>query len=182
MKLSILILTLKSRKRHLSNLIRILSKQLDPSVEILTETDNGEKRIGEKRNILLNRAKGEYIAFIDDDDEVSEDYVKKVLKAIESKPDCCSLTGLITTNNESPAVFRHSLEYDAWRDNCDGTIKYERPPNHLNAIKREIAIKYSFIPVNHGEDREWSDRIKHELKTESNIDGVIYHYKFISNK
>lgn len=39
------------------------------------------------RNIGLNHAKGKYIAFIDSDDMVSENYISKILKVIEKEPD-----------------------------------------------------------------------------------------------
>jgi len=40
--------------------------------------------IGAKRNQLLHRAKGDYVAFVDDDDLVSSDYVNKVLSAVST--------------------------------------------------------------------------------------------------
>lgn len=183
MKLSILIPSLKSRANYLTNLMALLKPQVTDDVELIVEVDNGEITIGEKRNKLLKRAKGKYIAFVDDDDEVSKDYISKILEAIEREPDCCSLTGVITFDGVNPKIFEHSLKYSSWRDNSDNEpIKYERNPNHLNAIKKEIAIKYDFIPVNYGEDRDWSMRIFPELKTEATINGVIYHYKYRSNK
>jgi len=184
MKLSILILTLKNRKKHLSNLFRIITKQIVEGVEVLTETDNGETPIGLKRNNILKRSKGEYVVFIDDDDEVSDDYIQKILKAIKTNPDCCSLTGEITIDNGEPEIFEHSIKYSEWKTVEGQVPKYERYPNHLNVIKRDIAIKYDFIPVNHGEDLDWSTRIFRtgDLKTEATIEGVIYKYKFISRK
>ena len=182
-KLSILICTLKSRFEYFNELMLLLIPQKTSEIEILSEIDSGEMTIGEKRTKLMNLSKGEYIAFIDDDDEVSKDYVSKILKAIESKPDCTSLTGVITHDGINPELFCHSIKYKQWQTNTNNEpIKYERNPNHLNAIKRDIAIKYSFIPVNHGEDQDWSMRIQNELKTETEIEGVIYHYKYISNK
>lgn len=181
MKLSILICSLNSRGNYLTNLLALLKQQLTDDVEVIIEKDNGEMTIGEKRNKLVQQAKGKYIAFIDDDDEISRDYVSKILKAIESEPDCCSLTGVITWDDTNPEIFEHSLKYKEWRT-TDNPIKYERNPNHLNAIKRSIAIKYDFIPVSHGEDRDWSMRILGDLTTEAQIDGVIYHYKFRTNK
>lgn len=183
MKLSILICSLTKRKEFLNNLINLLIPQLNDQVEVLIQNDDGTLKIGEKRTKLINMASGTYVAFIDDDDEVSKDYVAKIMDAVKSSPDCCSLTGVITWNGVNPEIFEHSLKYNAWKDNTNNEpIKYERPPNHLNAIKREIAIKYDFVPINHGEDREWSMRVLPELKTESTIEGVIYHYKYISNK
>lgn len=183
MKLSILICSIHSRASYLTNLLAILEPQLTHDVEVLVELDSGESTIGEKRNTLVQAAQGEYISFIDDDDEVSSNYVYKILQAIKSRPDCCSLTGVITWDGNNPEVFEHSIKYPTWKTNSNNEpIKYERNPNHLNAIKRSIAIRYDFIPINHGEDRDWSMRIQDELKTESTIDGVIYHYKFVSNK
>ena len=94
-KLSILICTIIERKNLLNRLLNILNKQKTDDVEVLVESDNKQISIGEKRNKLLNKAVGDYVAFIDDDDLVSDDYVKKVLQAIESKPDCCGMEGLV---------------------------------------------------------------------------------------
>ena len=185
MKLSILVPTLKSRTRYLSNLIAILQPQLNDDVELLINSDDGKKTIGDKRNELLKESKGDYIAFVDDDDEVSKDYVSKILEAIRSEPDNCSLLGIMTTNDIRPELFCHSIKYGAYKTNTDDEpIKHERYPNHLNPIKRDIAIKYSFVPINHGEDTEWATQIfkAGELKTEVEIKEVLYHYKYRTDK
>ena len=67
----------------LNELLHRLEIQMTPEVEIVKFIDKGELTIGAKRNQLVKRSKGEYIAFIDDDDLVSFDYVSKILKAIE---------------------------------------------------------------------------------------------------
>ena len=76
MKLSILILTIPNRKRMFDKLISELNNQFTDEkfipfedYEILIQSDT-DKTIGEKRNELLQRARGEYIAFIDDDDMI----------------------------------------------------------------------------------------------------------------
>jgi hypothetical protein len=180
-KLSILICSTFDRSVYFNNLISIIAPQLTDEVEVLHEIDNREITIGDKRNKLIERSKGEYITFVDDDDEVSKDYVKLILKAIESSPDCCSLNGIYTVNDRNPELFCHSIKYNEWKT-TNNTIKYERNPNHLNAIKRSIAVKYKFIPVNNGEDQDWSMRIQGELSTEVEIKEIIYHYKYRSNK
>jgi glycosyltransferase involved in cell wall biosynthesis len=92
MKLSILIPTLYERIDKLCELKaslfgQIMSNKVSDIVEVLELADNRQKTTGAKRNILLNMAKGDYIAFIDDDDAISNDYIKLVLKAIETNPD-----------------------------------------------------------------------------------------------
>ena len=115
MKLSILICSLEDRLVQLQQLRTKLIDQSDMDVvEILTETDAGEMHTGAKRNKLLLQAKGDYIAFVDDDDMVSDDYVSKILKAIETNPDCCGLEGIITTDGNNPHLFIHSVTCGSW--------------------------------------------------------------------
>ena len=181
MKLSILIPTLTTRAEYLTNLIAILQPQLNDDVELVINSDDGTKSIGEKRNELLMRAQGDYICFVDDDDEVSNKYVENILEALKSKPDCCSLTGVITWDDERPELFCHSIKYKEYKTNTNNEpIVYERYPNHLNAIKRSIAVKYSFMPIDYGEDTEWATQVFKggELKVEEEIKEVLYHYKF----
>lgn len=183
-KLSILIPTLVKRREFCKSLQWELAKQKTDEVEVLAYEDSGEKTIGEKRNQLLEWAKGEYVAFIDDDDTVSKDYIELVLKGIKEGKDCISLRGVITFDGENPEIFEHSIKYDEYRTNDTGVPKYERFPNHLNAIKASIAKQFKFPEINHGEDTDWATQIKKSglIKTEHYIDKVIYHYQFVSRK
>jgi len=172
-RLSLLIPTLSKRSKLCQELTDELTRQLTTEVEFMLLPDSGQRTIGEKRNALLEAAVGDYIAFIDDDDMISPDYIEKVMTALEADPDCASLTGLIYDGSPSPRTFIHSIEYEGWysRDGVD-----YRYPNHLNAVRRKYAEKVGFPEISHGEDRAYSDRIQKYLKKESKIDGVIYHY------
>jgi len=180
-RLSILIPTLYERKESLRTLLENLSLQETKDIEILTWIDNRRLSIGAKRNILLGMAKGDFVAFVDDDDLVSDDYIEKILAGIETNPDCCSLQGEIsqTVNrgkiNQARVtrVFKHSIEYETWFR--DKNIYY-RCPNHLNAIKRDLALQVGFPETNKGEDRDFSLKIQPILKTEAKIKGTIYYY------
>lgn len=179
MRLSILICSLKHRETELNRLLTILNPQLTVDVEVLVETDGGELTIGGKRNILLNKAVGDYVCFIDDDDIVSNDYVSKILKAIETNPDCVGIEGEVTFNGNKPKKFIQSIRYNKWFE--ENNI-YCRCPNHLSPVKREIALQVMFPEISFQEDRVYSARIYSYLKKESFIDGIIYFYKFIKNK
>jgi glycosyltransferase involved in cell wall biosynthesis len=179
MKLSILIPTLESRKEKMRKLryklywyIGVL-RGYGAGIEVLEELDNGELSVGAKRQKLLERAQGDYICFIDDDDMVPDDYVEKVLKAIETEPDCCSLTGELHWPNGGIERFEHSIKHDKWEKKDNVYLRY---PNHLNAVKRELALQTGFKDMGHGEDRDYSDRLKPLLQSEAEIEGVIYHY------
>lgn len=173
-RLSILICSLESRAEKLQRLLDVLNDQITNEVEILYYIDNGEVTIGEKRNELVALAKGDYIAFVDDDDMVSGDYVEKVLGALASDPDCASLTGIIYFASGASRIFDHSIKHGGWFTGPDGN--YYRTPNHLNAIKASLVRRFPFKPVNHGEDQHFSNLIKVVLATEARIDGEIYYY------
>ena len=193
-KLSILICSIKGREEILNNLLSLLEGQITDDVEILIEVDNKEITIGEKRNVLLKRARGDYIAFVDDDDLISNDYVSKILAAIETSPDCCGIEGEIDhmkvkrpESNERrrqprhryyrcKQKFVHSNQYTKWYEKNN---IYYRCPNHLNPIKRELAGQIMFPEMSQGEDKDFSLRILPLLKTEVFIKGIIYYYRAI---
>lgn len=183
-ELSILVCTTDSRKHFLDRLIGAIKPQLTSNVELLIESDDGTMKIGRKRNILLDRAKGNYICFFDDDDMPSNDYVRKILNAIKSSPDCCSLEGIFTEDGNNPTPFRHSLKYSKWETiKENGRLVHLRMPNHLNAVRRDIALKVRFNDkLSKGEDRDYSKRLRPYLSHESIIDGVIYHYLYQNAK
>ena len=154
-----------------------LNKQIGKkNVEVLSITDNRQLSIGQKRNMLLIQSAGEYVSFIDDDDSISSDYVEKVLSAVSQNPDCSSLTGEVVFSDGYSRPFIHSLRYDKWVDDHEKKVYY-RPPNHLNAVRRQIAFKVGFPSINSGEDRAFSMGILPFLKKESRIEGVIYRYQ-----
>jgi glycosyltransferase involved in cell wall biosynthesis len=182
MLFSILIPTLESRKEQFNRLYEKLGKQiaknsLASEVEVLYFLDNKEHLLGFKRNKLIEMAKGRFVAFVDDDDDVSEDYVLLICHAIKGNPniDCVGIKGIITFGGKKPHVFIHSLRYKEYFSRR-GT--YFRPPYHLNPIKREIACKYQFEYINYSEDIDWAMRICSDqaLQKEYFIDDVIYFY------
>lgn len=186
MKLSILIPSLYNRAGMLLSLLGSLEQQINDNgvaaeVELLVELDSGEKSIGEKRNTLLQKAKGDYLCFVDDDDSVSIDYIKLVMEGIKTNPDCCSLNGLITFNGGGGKLFRHSIKNKSYHEEDNIYLRF---PNHLNTIKSDIAKLFKFPEINHSEDTAFAVQVFNSglLKTEYNIPSIIYFYNYISNK
>jgi hypothetical protein len=185
--LSILICSLFERELFLSTLYEEFKKQIGnqmANVELVVLITDKTISIGEKRNWLLNKANGEYLCFFDDDDMPTPNYIQLLVKALQGKPDCCSLKGIITFDGQNPEVFEHSIKYKEWKTTSNDNPKYERPPNHLNAIKSEIAKRFEFPEINHGEDSHWSEAIFKSglIQTESYIGEVLYNYLYISKK
>jgi len=171
-KLSILICTIAGREASLSRLLKILEGQTNEQIEILIEKDKRRLTVGAKRNILLKRAQGQYVCFIDDDDTVSEDYVSQILEALKTNPDVVGIKGRITRRKETN-LFIHSMQYKTWFKRRD---IYYRCPNHLNPVKRTLALRIGFPNKNTGEDMDYSQRLLPLLKREFRIEKIIYFY------
>jgi hypothetical protein len=183
---SILICTLKSRHSKFYELYKHLLKQINDlgmqdKIEILFCSDDKNITVGKKRNILLENAKGDYVAFADDDDWLSDDYVARIYEALLNKPDCVSLVGEITFDGKDPHLFIHSLRYNSWYEE-NGV--YYRFPNHLNPIKRSIATQFKYPEINCSEDYQWAEKVFNSglLKNEVYLDEPYYFYRFNSKE
>lgn len=182
LKFSILICTLDERSEQFKKLFLKLVNQIEKynlvsEVEVVFFKDNRNYSIGFKRNALLQAAKGAYIAFVDDDDQIADNYVQLIYKALKSNPDCVSLNGLITFNSKNPRKFIHSLKYKTW---FEKNSVYYRCPNHLNPIKSSIAKQFKFPETNFGEDADWSMQICKSglLKKEVDVKSTYYFYTY----
>jgi glycosyltransferase involved in cell wall biosynthesis len=180
MILSILICSLHSRSESLKLLLEHLHNQIEDSdlVEILTDVDNKEKSTGKKRNDLVNRAKGQYIVFIDDDDWVNDYYVQRMLLACMSGCDCVAINGKMTTDGGKEIAWRLSKDYENITVKENSKDVYLRKTNHITAVKRELALKAPFPNKSNAEDKSYSDAVNQFLKTEHRISLPMYHYRF----
>ena len=193
MSISILIPTLPARRDNFAMLLHHLQDQIrnnkaEHRVEILFDaTPQGKITIGEKRQRLIERARMDYVVFIDDDDWVSHDYIESVLHGIKSNPDCIGIVGWYYVDGTYQKPFRHSIYCGV--DNTgnpyfETSEEYKRCPNHLNPIKRSIANKFHFQLSNFGEDTDFAMQMYNAkvLQTEWTIDRVLYFYRYQSNK
>lgn len=156
-----------------------LRPQIRNDIEVLTHSDSGRMTIGEKRNKLLEIAKGEYVIFIDDDDLIANNYVQKILEKIEKKPDCISISGVyVDMDNGITKFFKHGLKYK-WGKEKEVLV---RPPTHICAIKKDIAKKVRFPSMNYGEDKHYSDGVIKMCKVDEMVEEPIYFYLYTRKK
>jgi len=187
--LSICVCTILERKdmyislsNKIMNQIHKVSKKYNYDVANLYTHANNHLDIGTKRNNLLNDVQGHYIVFIDDDDDISDDYVELIIDAIISNEnvDCIGIKGIITTDNIETKKWEISKDFGSWYESNN---VYYRTPNHISPIKTELArLSGGFPPLKQGEDYQYSMNVLPLLKTEIKIDKEIYHYQYNSKK
>jgi|GEM_PF-3170304 len=179
--LSILIPTTPDRSGFLSRLMSILNRQNNGRFEVVVCEDRKQSTIGEKRNILLREARGEWICFADDDDEVVPDYIPAIWPGLTDENDVVALHILYYENGVFRGNSFHSLKYDSWSENR-AKREYYRCPNHLNPVKKTHALAAGFPEKNHGEDHVYSLNLRPFLKKEYNANKPLYKYLFRSSK
>jgi glycosyltransferase involved in cell wall biosynthesis len=155
---------------------QIKENNLLDQIEIVSNGAGRELTLGKKRNLLMEEAKGEYIIFVDADDDVADNYIKELYEASRSGYDTASMDILMTTDGVKPQMCYHSLKNKHWFEHND---VYYRSVTQFNLIKRHLAIEASFPEnIKYGDDHEFSNRVTKLCKTEYKIKDIIYYYKF----
>jgi glycosyltransferase involved in cell wall biosynthesis len=179
---SVLIPTMPGREQGLQRLMNSLYEKVgriapDLRMEICMDFDNRESSIGMKRQRLLERAKGKYLSFIDDDDEITDAYIEDLWACIQGNYHTMRIRGQM-----SQYQFVHSVDIkltDMMATN-DEIPYFQRPPNHLNPMLSDVAKLIPFKNAVHGEDLDWTINLyKHRfLSYEYQSDPSRIHYVY----
>lgn len=177
--LSILVPSIPSRLEcYTLNLLERIEGQVGQlPVEVLCLIDNKKRSIGLKREALVQSARGKFVAFVDDDDEISNDYVDRLVTAINEAPDAdCIVFDTTCTLNDMPTVIvKHGIEYENTEVNANGAT---RKPWCCNAYSRAIAQSCHFPDASYGEDWYWVRQAYPQVKKQHRINATLYHYVF----
>jgi len=155
---SILIPTITGREATLQRLLASINEKklrICPGlcIEICLSFDNRDMSVGNKRQQLMKDARGKYMSFIDDDDDVTDAYFEDAKACIEGKYEVCRLRGQI-----KDFTFTHSIEYNETSMLAVGDV-FTRPPNHLNVMLTDAAKFVPFNDLKSGEDFDWAIRL-----------------------
>lgn len=191
MNLSVLIRTICGREDKFNYLVNSLLLQgdfteikdgwvdKDSGVEILFEKDNKEISVGAKAQKLIERATGQMVCFIDDDDAVPDYYIEELLNAIKSNPDCIGFK--IECYGTAPLVELASASnrWDSWAEDVGG-FRYVRTIYHKTPVRRSHALAIGYKDLRFAEDHDYSKRLKNSglLVNEVYIDKVMYYYQY----
>jgi hypothetical protein len=155
---SVLIPTMTGREDSVKWLITSINEKKNRvcpglKIEICLSFDNKEISIGKKRQQLMQDARGKYMSFIDDDDDVTDAYFEDAKACIEGKFQVCRLRGQI-----NQFTFTHSLEFNEMSMAAIGEV-FTRPPNHLNIMLTDAARFVPFNDMKLYEDFDWAIRL-----------------------
>ena len=143
-------------------------------VEWLVLADNRQWSIGEKRDALVQAARGRYVAFVDDDDDVTDDYCADILAAIDAhSPDVVTFLQASSYNGVLSTIeFRLQGQNAIYAPNR----VTKRAAWHVCAWRRELAKRIHFPATNYGEDWGWAMHLNAIATTEAHIPKILHSY------
>lgn len=155
---SVLIPTIPGREASLNALVASIHDKVaricpELRTEVKLAYDNREMSIGRKRQNLLQSARGKYMSFIDDDDEITDAYIEDLWACIRGNYQVMRLRGQI-----AQYTFTHSIEVKL-TDMMARDGAFVRPPNHLNPMMTDVAKIIHFKDAVQGEDLDWCIRL-----------------------
>ena len=163
-------------------------------VEILSLMDNKSLHIWEKRNKLMDIARGSHLTWLDDDDDVGDNYISKLTETIEANPnvDVISFDQICYLNGIEARVFAKmgNPHENVISDPHDPT-RYKdtlRPPYHWCCWRTSLASSESFrASFSHGdkgqstEDIDWLTRLYPKVEESIYLQGDYLHIYRWSN-
>ena len=175
--LTVVVPSMSSRMESLYTVLNDLFKQAEGKpVEVVCLLDNKKSNLSEKRNQALDKAKGRYTSFVDDDDKIEPDYVERLLEAIIANPkaDCIVFDVLVHGYTPEPKLCSYGIEYQ----HGENEKAYLRKPNHVMAYRTEISRKHKYrIDLSAiSEDTEWAERASKDIVNQVRVSKTLYHY------
>jgi len=202
--LSVLIPSVPSRVAKMQALFAKLHDQIGVRpVEVLCLLDNKKRTVGVKRGDLVAAARGLYVAFVDDDDDIADDYIYKLVERIKQETACppllwpevivfkqrCTFVNAKCIScleiDGPPFEIDHDINHEmqAVHQYPDGTWKdITRKPWHHNAWRADIAKSEPFPDTNFGEDGGWVSKLWPKVKIQAKIEGPPLHYYQFNGK
>ena len=178
----VLVPTMPGREALLSRLMTVLEPQFTHFPDACYVCDWGEGTIGAKRQRMMETSLADYVAFVDDDDMVSEDYLARIMPLLRKGPDVVGISMHVTIDGREwhPwPIFRHSMQFKEnfqWHGN-------DRTPHHLCPMRRTLAVESRFPDLMWGEDYNFALGVLPHLKTEEwSGEKPIYFYEYRSKK
>ena len=163
--------------RSTATLESLLEQARGRPVEVLALLDNRMRSIGLKRDALLHSSRGEYVAFVDDDDLISSQYINMILIGLLPRPDAVLFDVEVrdVSGEERQDLLICKLGSQDEDIRFDGT-PVKRGLWHIHTIRGELARKAHFPDLQYGEDIVWLRQVRPLVRETTKVDSVLYTY------
>lgn len=179
MSVTLAILVPCLRRRRWQPLVENLRRQAEKTDAVVFHMeDDGEVPSGVKRQELCelaDEAGASYQAFVDDDDEVVDDYVSSLLNECRKGPDVVTFD-LIMRKIERPNSHDEVWRFGLWPNNRS---RGKMCVNHLCAWKTSIARKVAWCPLLGAyDDHLWFQPLYHAglVTSRRHVEKSLYYY------
>jgi hypothetical protein len=181
--LSILTPAIPERLNKLHRLGELLEPQLSAfphSVEWLALVDpRGHRTIGEKRDELVQLARGQFVAFVDDDDFVQPTYVASLVQALSVIVADSEPVDVVTFRQEAIWCGQRSevrFNLRAGNEAFQPGGVTQRAAWHVCAWRASLAKRFHFEASNYGEDWSWARHLNLDARSERHIPDILHTY------
>lgn len=185
--LSILIPTTPDRHEMFTTLFNEVHRQIaymqtvHPSlghVEVLVDDSkrflDGGLSIGKKREVLVKRAEGKYLCFLDSDDWISPNYVETLVRLCQRDADVCTFRNITKTETFWCVV---DMGFYYPNDQANPNLTVRRRPWHICPVRSSFAKLYDFEDSNYSEDFTWMEKVLSHCTTEAKSESIIHEYR-----
>lgn len=187
-KLPLLTICIPSLPIRINKFIKLYQKiekqslDYEGKVEIISIMDNKSMSVGKKRKSLFYLSSGLYTCQIDDDDDISDNFVSTLIPIIEdiekagSKPEVISYDQKCNIDGRELLVVS-SIKYPTTDSYISNNIMY-RYPWHWCCWRNDIAKSGNFFNCNGIEDSIFPKSLKDKVISEIKLDKILCYYNF----
>lgn len=177
MILSVLIPSIPERLEELKKLVNKLQGQIgELPIEVIVLIDNKKISIGAKRERLKNMANGKYFCFVDDDDDITSNYIDEIFNACSDNDiDVICFDTLARVDDKFSFI---SVSMDNENEQFQSNNTTKRKPSHVNAWRTEKFKQFSFTDKNYGEDFDFCNQCYPIVESSFNISQVLHYYTY----
>jgi glycosyltransferase involved in cell wall biosynthesis len=189
MMLSIVMLSIPERKVAFKHLRSKVQKQIDycnrshktlggaEIVSVVTpKHSDGGGSIGSKRQLGLLASRGEYVCWLDDDDDISPDYVETLLRLCNKGADVCTFNNISKFETYWMVV---KMDFKTKHDQQAKPGIINRRPWHLCPFRRALLQGIQFPDANWDEDTGFIGQALKKCKTHVHTDAILHEYRRI---